>query len=555
VRWLALASGKDEEAILSVDFAGKGRRVAGAPGVARNPTDLAGLFVEGGDAEIIAATDVEDDEVLIDEGGGAFAEEIVRDGELGAEVAAPDNPARGNVEAMKMAGHAQRVDKIAVDGGAGPGGVVDAEVGDLFSVVFMLPVALAGFGMETFDGFTPGARAMDKHEVITPNDGRSEAGAAGDLPDQGRTVLGEGRAEGGLGGGEAVSRTEEMGPVADDGSGGERQRGLMGGEAVEGQGGEGVGVGGEGLNFRGKRIGELFRGTVCEQGGCAADGGDSYGGSRVCEWAEIHHRRRGRNQVNVIFMADESINRSLKGKVAVVTGASSGIGRAVTMMLVERGVRVTVVSRREVVLEELATELGGVAVAQAFAADVSREDDVVAAMAAAAGQWEGRLDILINAAGVARASLLSEGEASDWQDMWGANVMGTAMASREALKYFPEAEGGHIVNVCSLSGHRVPGRGGFYAATKFAVRAVTEGLRQELRVAGKRTRVSQVSPGFVETPMLDDYFRFLGTTPQEAVKYPMLQAEDIAVIVVDLLEKPAHVEVNDVMVRPSEQAT
>ena len=88
------------------------------------------------------------------------------------------------------------------------------------------------------------------------------------------------------------------------------------------------------------------------------------------------------------------------------------------------------------------------------------------------------------------------------------NVLGLAVACREALKHFPES-GGHVVNLGSMSGHRVPGRGGFYSATKFAVRALTEGLRQELRAAGNNTRVSSVSPGFVDTScseLLDLYF-------------------------------------------------
>jgi NADP-dependent 3-hydroxy acid dehydrogenase YdfG len=323
---------------------------------------------------------------------------------------------------------------------------------------------------------------------------------------------------------------------------------LVGGEVVERLSGKGSGVSGEGLERGGEGVGEGLGGG----GEGCREGGEDEGVERAGYF--IHRRCKG-NQVNVIFMADESLIRSLEGKVAVVTGASSGIGRAVAVMLVERGVKLTLVSRREVVLEELARELGGAEVVQVHAADVSREEEVVTAIGSAAAQWGGRLDILVNAAGVARASLLSEGDTSDWEAMWGTNVMGTAVASREALKFFPEEEGGHIVNLCSLSGHRVPGRGGFYGATKFAVRAMTEGLRQELRVAGKRTRVSQVSPGFVETPMLEEYFGSQGTTPEEAVKYKMLQAEDIAAVVIDLLEKPAHVEVNDVMVRPAEQGS
>ena len=133
----------------------------------------------------------------------------------------------------------------------------------------------------------------------------------------------------------------------------------------------------------------------------------------------------------------------------MVTGASSGIGRAVAAALVARGVRVTLCARRREVLEGVAAGLDGET--QVYPADLAREEEVVAAMESAARRWGGGFDILVNAAGVARISLLGDGNAADWRDMWEINVLGLAMASREALKYFPDSDGGHIVNLSSRS--------------------------------------------------------------------------------------------------------
>ncbi len=244
---------------------------------------------------------------------------------------------------------------------------------------------------------------------------------------------------------------------------------------------------------------------------------------------------------------------TLTGKAAVVTGASSGIGRAIALALAAEGARVTLCARRREVLETIANEaraLGGEA--QVLTADFQHVNEIDSAIEGAADHWSG-LDILINCAGIARQAMLRDGDTQDWRDMLEVNVLGLAVASREALKHFPEA-GGHIVNLCSMSGHRVPGRGGFYAATKFAVRAMTEGLRQELRHAGNLTRVSQVSPGFVETPMLDEYFESAGTTRAEAIAYPILRTEEIATVVLGLLKLPENAEITDVLLRPTQQA-
>ncbi len=243
--------------------------------------------------------------------------------------------------------------------------------------------------------------------------------------------------------------------------------------------------------------------------------------------------------------------KDLTGKAALVTGASSGIGRAIALALGEAGVRVSLTARREERLKEVADQLKD---AHWKTADFRQEDAIVAAVKSAADHWGG-LDILINSAGLAKQASLTDGQTEDWRAMLEINVLGVAIATREAVAHFDPKEGGHVVNVCSMSGHRVPGKGGFYAPTKFALRAMTEGLRQELRAAGNPTRVSQVSPGFVETELLDIYFQGTGANRYSAADYPILQPEDVASTVLHMLTAPDHMDVTDVLMRPTGQAT
>ncbi len=243
---------------------------------------------------------------------------------------------------------------------------------------------------------------------------------------------------------------------------------------------------------------------------------------------------------------------SLKGKRALVTGASSGIGRAIARALDAQGCAVALCARREDRLREVADELKNATVC---AADLSDEDQLIAAVKKANYEMGG-LDILINSAGIARQASLINGATSDWTDMLQVNVLALAQITREALQYFPES-GGHIIHLSSMSGHRVPGRGGFYSATKFAVRAMTEGLRQELRLEGNMTRVGCISPGFVDTELLDEYFQSSDNAQAkyESIGYQILQPEEIADLVLHQLTMPATAEVTDILVRPTAQAT
>ena len=236
----------------------------------------------------------------------------------------------------------------------------------------------------------------------------------------------------------------------------------------------------------------------------------------------------------------------LRGKTALVTGATSGIGRAVAVALADASVNVVASGRREDALSELVDELGDGA--RAVAADLRRRGSIDALFDAI-----GDLDILINCAGVAPRAPVLGGDYESFAELLEVNVLALSYCAALAVKLFPET-GGHLVNVSSMSGHRVPPSGGFYAPTKFAVRAVTESLRYELKAAESKTRVACISPGFVDTPLLEHYFK--GSEEQLAnlrSDLVMLEPKDVAESVLHILNAPPHAEIGDILLRPSDQ--
>jgi len=229
----------------------------------------------------------------------------------------------------------------------------------------------------------------------------------------------------------------------------------------------------------------------------------------------------------------------LNGKTLLVTGASSGIGQALCDLLVDRGANVLGVTRRPSLLS------GNVS---PIVADLTQRDQISTIF-----HDLGKIDGLVNCAGVAYLSRITDGNPADWEEMWRVNVMALALCCQLSLKHFP-AGGGRIVNVSSMSGHRVPPSGGFYAPTKFAVRAITDALRAELKAARSPVQVACVSPGFVDTPMLDQYFRGReDSLSQTKAAMRMLEPRDVAWAILTILEAPAHVEVGDILMRSAEQ--
>lgn len=241
------------------------------------------------------------------------------------------------------------------------------------------------------------------------------------------------------------------------------------------------------------------------------------------------------------------------GKVALVTGASSGIGRATAKRLAGAGMRVMACARREDALEELAASSSGEIAVKAV--DL-RDEAQIREVFAAAKERFGGVDVLVNNAGLGHDAPLMSGETAHWREMLEVNVLALCVCTREAVQDM-QARGvaGHIVHVSSMAAHRVPRGSGVYSATKYAVRSLTEGLRQELREAGSPIRVTAISPGYVETGFAAAYHKSEEAAAKTYGRFPVLQSEDIAEAVVYVITQPAHVQVHDVLMRPTEQPT
>lgn len=245
-----------------------------------------------------------------------------------------------------------------------------------------------------------------------------------------------------------------------------------------------------------------------------------------------------------------------KGRVALVTGASAGIGRAVAARLARHGMKVALTARRADRLRALAAEIaeaGGEALVAP--ADARDADALVGVFERVRAAWGG-VDALINNAGLGRDAPLMDGDTEAWREMLDVNVLALAIGTREAIADMRRrGDRGQIVHIASMAAHRVPpGGGGFYAATKYAVRALTEGLRQELREAGSDIRVCAISPGMVETE-----FAAVMHGPDAVAeaygRFPCLQPEDIADAVIYALDRPPHAQIHDILMRPTRQVT
>lgn len=229
----------------------------------------------------------------------------------------------------------------------------------------------------------------------------------------------------------------------------------------------------------------------------------------------------------------------LKGKTALVTGASSGLGFAIAELLIGAGAKVIGLCRNT------ATVPDGVTPISCDLSDAAQIDTAFENIPS--------LDILVNNAGLAKLSTISNGSPTDWEMMWRVNVHALAVCSQKALSLFPK-NGGQIINISSMSGHRVPSSGGFYAPTKFAVRAITDALRSELRGNGSKTRVASISPGFIDTPLLDIYFAGREAQLDETKSsMEMLTASDVAHSVLHILQTPMHIDITDIQMRCTDQ--
>jgi NADP-dependent 3-hydroxy acid dehydrogenase YdfG len=243
---------------------------------------------------------------------------------------------------------------------------------------------------------------------------------------------------------------------------------------------------------------------------------------------------------------------NIAGKVVVITGASSGLGEAAARHLSADGACVVLGARRVDRLEALAAELAnGGGKALALATDVTRVDQVKALVDAAVKAY-GRIDVIINNAGLMPQSLLERLKIDEWDRMVDVNIKGVLYGIAAALPHMKAQKSGHIINVSSVAGHKVRPGGTVYSATKHAVRVISEGLRQEVKPYNIRTTV--ISPGAVDTELPDAI-----TDPDVAVAMRKfydevaIPADSFARAVVFAMSQPDDVDVNEILYRPTRQ--
>lgn len=242
----------------------------------------------------------------------------------------------------------------------------------------------------------------------------------------------------------------------------------------------------------------------------------------------------------------------MEGKVIAVTGASSGIGDAVARHFAKAGAAVMLGARRlhrlEVVADEIRRDGGRVALQRL---DVTRREDVDAFVQAAVAQF-GRLDVIVNNAGVMPLSPVADLKVEEWDRMVDVNLKGVLYGVAAALPVFQAQGSGHIVNVTSVADRRIVPTAAVYSATKFAVRAFSEGLRQEI---GGGIRVTVVAPGATESELANGISDpELRRAAIEDYRRDLLPAEAIARAIAYAVAQPPEVDVNELVVRPTAQA-
>ena len=243
---------------------------------------------------------------------------------------------------------------------------------------------------------------------------------------------------------------------------------------------------------------------------------------------------------------------NIKGKLVVITGASSGLGEAAAKHLSALGATVVLGARRAERIEKLARKInanGGKALA--FAVDVTQREQVKKLVDEAVGQF-GRVDVILNNAGIMPLSPMDSLQVDEWDMMIDVNIKGVLNGIAAVLPYMKEQKSGQIINTSSVAGHKVFGGSAVYSATKFAVRALTEGLRMEVKPYNIRTTI--VCPGAVKTELLEhithadvrqaneDYVGAVGISP-----------DSFAHVVAFAISQPEDVDINEIIFRPTSQ--
>jgi len=243
----------------------------------------------------------------------------------------------------------------------------------------------------------------------------------------------------------------------------------------------------------------------------------------------------------------------IKNKVAIITGASSGIGFATALALSKAGAKVAIGARRTNMLSELEKKIkenGGEVYSQKL--DVTKKNECDSFVDNILKKW-GTIDILVNNAGLMPLSFFKNLKTDEWDQMIDVNIKGVLYCTGAVVTHMLENKSGHIINISSVAGRIVFPAGSVYCATKHAITAFSEGLRQELSVR-KNIRVTCIEPGVVATELTNTITdESLQGFVENAKKMESLQAEDIANAIVYAVESPNHVNVNEILIRPTTQ--
>lgn len=244
--------------------------------------------------------------------------------------------------------------------------------------------------------------------------------------------------------------------------------------------------------------------------------------------------------------------KNIEGKVVIIMGASSGIGEATTKKLAQEGAKLVIAARREERLKALVELLPNADISYAVA-DVSEKEEVQAVIDLAVEKY-GRVDVLYNNAGVMPTSPLSDSHFDEWRQMLDINIMGVLNGIAAVLPIMKKQQSGHIITTDSIAGHVVYPGSAVYCGTKFAVRAIMEGLRQEERENNLRSTI--ISPGAVDTEL---YLTSQNPEVQESLKNNQrkegfgMKSSDIAEAVAYAISTPETVAVSEIMIRPTKQ--
>lgn len=244
---------------------------------------------------------------------------------------------------------------------------------------------------------------------------------------------------------------------------------------------------------------------------------------------------------------------NIQNKVIIITGASSGIGEATAKELASKGAKLVLTARREDRLKDLQEKIksnGGHAIYKVT--DVSSRAQMEELAAYALNEF-GQIDVLVNNAGIMPQAFIAENKVDEWDQMIDVNIKGVLYAIAAIVPSMRERKSGHVINLSSVAGHSVYPGGTVYCGTKFAVKAISEGLRQEEAMSGTNIRVTNISPGAINSELLD-------TTTDPTMKAGLndfykiaINADRVANAITFAIEQPVDMAINEIIIRPTVQ--